>query len=189
MFNRRPEHGSLVPTDDFDNFGKRIVPVLFFQIWGPKIISPAFCFANPELASRPHQSSGPVVCMVWVGTNVVLEGRKMLGATKPSESSMGTIRGDFCLEWVPSLDLMSLYPISHYESGLPHVSCTWTIISKTFSPSTISCPKSTTADFHENKVVVHKIILLSPLWFHPSLMLCLGVCPGWDATCATGPTP
>lgn len=36
--------------------------------------------------------------MVWVGTNVVLEGRKMLGATKPSESSMGTIRGDFCLE-------------------------------------------------------------------------------------------
>lgn len=36
--------------------------------------------------------------MVWVGVNVVLEGRKMLGATKPSESAMGTIRGDFCIE-------------------------------------------------------------------------------------------
>ena len=36
--------------------------------------------------------------MVWEGVNVVLEGRKMLGATKPSESAMGTIRGDFCIE-------------------------------------------------------------------------------------------
>ena len=44
------------------------------------------------------QSSGPVVCMVWTGVNVVLEGRKMLGATKPSDSAMGTIRGDFCIE-------------------------------------------------------------------------------------------
>merc|ERR1712127_290841 len=45
-----------------------------------------------------YMSSGPVCCMVWEGTNVVLEGRKMLGATKPSESAMGTIRGDFCVE-------------------------------------------------------------------------------------------
>lgn len=44
------------------------------------------------------QSSGPVVCMVWEGVNVVLEGRKMLGATKPADSAMGTIRGDFCIE-------------------------------------------------------------------------------------------
>ena len=36
--------------------------------------------------------------MVWEGFNVVLEGRKMLGATKPSDSDMGTIRGDFCIE-------------------------------------------------------------------------------------------
>ena len=33
--------------------------------------------------------------MVWSGANVVLEGRKMLGATMPSESACGTIRGDF----------------------------------------------------------------------------------------------
>mmetsp|Transcript_37806 Transcript_37806/g.44037 ORF Transcript_37806/g.44037 Transcript_37806/m.44037 type:complete len:149 (-) Transcript_37806:237-683(-) len=45
-----------------------------------------------------YMTSGPVVAMVWEGGNVVLEGRKMLGATMPSESAMGTIRGDFCVE-------------------------------------------------------------------------------------------
>lgn len=45
-----------------------------------------------------YMTSGPVVAMVWEGFNVVLEGRKMLGATMPSESAMGTIRGDFCIE-------------------------------------------------------------------------------------------
>ena len=45
-----------------------------------------------------YMTSGPVVCMVWEGKNVVLEGRKMLGATMPSDSAMGTIRGDFCIE-------------------------------------------------------------------------------------------
>merc|ERR1719464_1584154 len=45
-----------------------------------------------------YMTSGPVVAMVWEGTNVVLEGRKMLGATKPAESAMGTIRGDYCVE-------------------------------------------------------------------------------------------
>lgn len=44
------------------------------------------------------QTSGPVVAMVWEGTNVVLEARKMLGATKPSDSALGTIRGDFCID-------------------------------------------------------------------------------------------
>merc|ERR1719343_1904925 len=45
-----------------------------------------------------YMTSGPVVAMVWEGVNAVVEGRKMLGATKPSESAMGTIRGDFCIE-------------------------------------------------------------------------------------------
>ena len=39
-----------------------------------------------------YMTSGPVCAMVWEGKNVVLEGRKMLGATMPSESAMGTIR-------------------------------------------------------------------------------------------------
>jgi len=45
-----------------------------------------------------YMTSGPVVAMVWEGANVVVDGRKMLGATMPSESAMGTIRGDFCIE-------------------------------------------------------------------------------------------
>jgi nucleoside-diphosphate kinase len=45
-----------------------------------------------------YMISGPVVAMVWEGANVVLEGRKMLGATMPTDSAMGTIRGDFCVE-------------------------------------------------------------------------------------------
>ena len=45
-----------------------------------------------------YMTSGPVVCMVWEGQNAVLEGRKMLGATKPADSALGTIRGDFCID-------------------------------------------------------------------------------------------
>ncbi len=41
---------------------------------------------------------GPVCAMVWEGANVVKTGRKMLGATKPSESEPGTIRGDLCID-------------------------------------------------------------------------------------------
>ena len=58
-----------------------------------------------DLAGKPffpglisYMSSGPVVCMVWQGLNAVVEGRKMLGATKPADSALGTIRGDFCIE-------------------------------------------------------------------------------------------
>lgn len=45
-----------------------------------------------------YMSSGPVVCMVWKGKNVVATGRKMLGATNPLESAPGTIRGDFAID-------------------------------------------------------------------------------------------
>ncbi|EEC47360.1 nucleoside diphosphate kinase 2 [Phaeodactylum tricornutum CCAP 1055/1] len=45
-----------------------------------------------------YMTSGPVCAMVWEGKGAVKEGRKMLGATMPSESAMGTIRGDFCIE-------------------------------------------------------------------------------------------
>jgi nucleoside-diphosphate kinase len=45
-----------------------------------------------------YMASAPVVAMAWEGDGVVAEGRKMLGATKPSESLMGTIRGDFCID-------------------------------------------------------------------------------------------
>jgi nucleoside-diphosphate kinase len=42
--------------------------------------------------------SGPVVCMVWEGREVVSTGRKMLGETQPLKSAPGTIRGDFCID-------------------------------------------------------------------------------------------
>merc|ERR1711975_54091 len=58
-----------------------------------------------DLSSKPffgglveYAASGPVCCMVWEGANVVLTGRKMLGATKPFDSEPGTIRGDFCID-------------------------------------------------------------------------------------------
>lgn len=58
-----------------------------------------------DLSERPffpglvkYMSSGPVVAMVWQGTNVVKTGRKMLGETNPADSLPGTIRGDFCIE-------------------------------------------------------------------------------------------
>ena len=42
--------------------------------------------------------SGPVVAMVWQGTDVVRAARTMIGQTKPLESNPGTIRGDFCID-------------------------------------------------------------------------------------------
>ena len=58
-----------------------------------------------DLAQKPffpglikYMMMGPVVCMVWEGDNVVATGRKMLGATKPSESAPGSIRGDLCVD-------------------------------------------------------------------------------------------
>src|SRR5690625_2749258 len=42
-------------------------------------------------------TSGPVFAMVWEGENVIATARKMMGATNPSESDIGTIRGDYVL--------------------------------------------------------------------------------------------
>ncbi|CAM9538185.1 unnamed protein product [Hapterophycus canaliculatus] len=43
-----------------------------------------------------YMCSGPVVAMVWEGTDVIAGGRKMLGATNPLQAAAGTIRGDLC---------------------------------------------------------------------------------------------
>ncbi len=50
----------------------------------------------PKLIS--YMTSGPVIAMIWQGTDIVATGRKMLGKTKPLESEPGTIRGDFCID-------------------------------------------------------------------------------------------
>eukprot|EP00292_Cryptomonas_paramecium_P023543 CAMPEP_0113676186 /NCGR_PEP_ID=MMETSP0038_2-20120614/8496_1 /TAXON_ID=2898 /ORGANISM="Cryptomonas paramecium" /LENGTH=144 /DNA_ID=CAMNT_0000593173 /DNA_START=162 /DNA_END=596 /DNA_ORIENTATION=- /assembly_acc=CAM_ASM_000170 len=58
-----------------------------------------------DLKSKPffpslvqYMSSGPVVPMVWEGEGVVKSGRVILGATRPAESAMGTVRGDLCID-------------------------------------------------------------------------------------------
>ena len=58
-----------------------------------------------DLSSKPffaglvdYMVSGPVCCMVWEGMGAVKTGRVMLGATKPSDSAPGTIRGDFAVD-------------------------------------------------------------------------------------------
>ena len=42
-------------------------------------------------------SSGPVIAMVWEGSGVILNARKLIGATNPLDSEPGTIRGDFAI--------------------------------------------------------------------------------------------
>ena len=42
-------------------------------------------------------TSGPVFAMIWEGEDVVKTARHMMGATKPSEAALGTIRGDLGL--------------------------------------------------------------------------------------------
>ncbi|MFS7996372.1 putative nucleoside-diphosphate kinase [Helianthus anomalus] len=58
-----------------------------------------------DLSSKPFFNglldyivSGPVVAMVWEGKNVVTTGRKSIGATNPTDSAPGTIRGDFAID-------------------------------------------------------------------------------------------
>ncbi|GMM52577.1 nucleoside diphosphate kinase [Starmerella bacillaris] len=84
-----------------------------FESRGYKLVAIKTMKATPEIL-RQHYSdlvdkpffpaitefmtSGPVVPMVWEGKDVVKNGRTMLGATDPSKSAPGTIRGDFGLD-------------------------------------------------------------------------------------------
>ncbi len=49
-------------------------------------------FFEPLLA---YITSGPVVCMVLEGENVVATARAMMGKTNPQDASPGTIRADY----------------------------------------------------------------------------------------------
>lgn len=79
-----------------------------FKLVGLKLAQPTkeqFEAHYADLKEKPffpgllsYMMLGPVCQMVWEGTNVVLTGRKMLGATKPFDSSPGTIRGDFAID-------------------------------------------------------------------------------------------
>lgn len=84
----------------FERRGYKLVAMKFMQA-DEKLLQQHYS----DLAGRPFfnglvkfMQSGPVVPMVWEGTNVVLTGRDMIGATNPLESKPGTIRGDLCVQ-------------------------------------------------------------------------------------------
>jgi nucleoside-diphosphate kinase len=49
-------------------------------------------------ANAKYLSSGPVVAMIWQGSQAVELVRKITGGTEPLTSDIGTIRGDFTLD-------------------------------------------------------------------------------------------
>ena len=79
-----------------------------FKLVGLKMLSVTRDHAEKhydDLKERPFFAglcdficSGPVVAMVWEGDNVVAQSRTMIGATKPSASNPGTVRGDFAID-------------------------------------------------------------------------------------------
>lgn len=43
-------------------------------------------------------TSGPVVAMVWEGTQAIEKARTMMGVTRPTQAAPGTIRGDLAMD-------------------------------------------------------------------------------------------
>ncbi len=78
-----------------------------YKLVGLKLVQPTEKFAAQhyaDLSKKPffpalikYFSSGPVVAMVWEGTEAIKNGRKIVGATNPADAEMGSIRGDFCV--------------------------------------------------------------------------------------------
>merc|ERR1711976_815521 len=78
-----------------------------YKLVGMKMIYPSLEMAKEhytDLSSKPfynglckYFSSGPIVAMVWEGKDVILQGRKLVGATNPNDSEAGSIRGDLCI--------------------------------------------------------------------------------------------
>ncbi|KAL8437213.1 hypothetical protein Efla_006574 [Eimeria flavescens] len=79
-----------------------------YQLVGMKMMQPSKQLLEQhysDLKSKPffpdlvtYMASGPVVCMVWRGVDVVKQGRVLLGETRPGDSKPGTLRGDFCID-------------------------------------------------------------------------------------------
>jgi len=79
-----------------------------YKLVAVKLVHPTEAFAKEhyaDLAQKPffpslvtYFSSGPVLAMVWEGKNVILGGRKIIGATNPQQAEPGSIRGDLCIE-------------------------------------------------------------------------------------------
>ncbi|KAI9285974.1 nucleoside diphosphate kinase [Umbelopsis sp. AD052] len=51
----------------------------------------------PSLVEYMSNGAAPVVAMVWEGSDVIRQGRAMLGATSPLDAASGTLRGQYCV--------------------------------------------------------------------------------------------
>uniref|UniRef100_A0A7S2XPE2 Nucleoside diphosphate kinase n=1 Tax=Attheya septentrionalis TaxID=420275 RepID=A0A7S2XPE2_9STRA len=79
-----------------------------YKLVGLKMVWPTLKMAEDhyaDLSKKPFYggltkffSSGPVVCMCWEGTDIIAQGRQMLGETQPLSSKPGSIRGDFSID-------------------------------------------------------------------------------------------
>ena len=84
-----------------------------FEERGLKITAAKMMLISPDLAKRHYAehaekpffkdlvdyiTSGPVLAMVIEGEECISLIRKMVGATNPKESDMGTIRGDYAID-------------------------------------------------------------------------------------------
>lgn len=84
-----------------------------FEHRGLKMVAMRFVHVSLELAEthyavhkeRPfyaglieYITSGPVVAMVWEGSNAIQAARNTMGATNPVDAAPGTIRADFGME-------------------------------------------------------------------------------------------
>lgn len=83
-----------------------------FEQKGYKLIAMKMLDVTPEMAQKHYGEhigkpfyprlieyiqSGPIVAMVWKGYDVIAGCRQLMGATKPHEAQVGTIRADFAL--------------------------------------------------------------------------------------------
>ncbi|HET7629262.1 MAG TPA: nucleoside-diphosphate kinase [Bacillales bacterium] len=79
-----------------------------FQLVGAKLMTISKELAEQHYAEHKERpffgdlvdfiTSSPVFAMVWEGENVIATARNMMGATNPSESAPGTIRGDYAVQ-------------------------------------------------------------------------------------------
>ncbi len=98
-----------------DGFERRLVGEIVgrFERRGLKLVGLKLLHPSRELAEKHYAvhkgkpfyeelvafvTRGPVVAMVWEGTQAISLVRKMMGALKPEEALPGTIRGDFTTE-------------------------------------------------------------------------------------------
>lgn len=84
----------------FEKRGLRLVAMKF--MWMSEELGRKHYSAHVEKPFFPsllkYMTSGPIVAMVWEGTNAISVVRTTMGVTNPANADPGTIRGDYALE-------------------------------------------------------------------------------------------